>query len=56
MADKWMYIPNVDTQNYHLYRLQLMVERLETQINEPTNQNSIKLPKVVKSTNEKMLL
>ena len=26
MADKIMYIPNGDTQNYHLCRLQLVVE------------------------------
>ena len=28
---------------------------VETQINEPTNQNSIKVPKVVKPTNKKTL-
>ena len=37
MADKIMYIPNDDTQNYTSL----------TQLKEPTNQNSIKLPKVV---------
>ena len=28
-------------------------KRLDTQFNEPTNQNSIKVPKVVESTNKK---
>ena len=39
MADKLMYIPNDYTQNYHLCRLQLVVE-LYTQLNEQTNQVS----------------
>ena len=39
MAGKLMYIPNDDTQNYTLYRLQLVIlKRLDNQINEPTNQ------------------
>ena len=29
------------------------LKRLDTQINEPTNQNSIKVPKIVKPTNKK---
>ena len=37
MADKLIYIPNVDTQNYPFYRLQL---GFYPQLNEPTNQNS----------------
>ena len=53
MTDKLMYfIPNDDTQNY-ICGLQLVVE---TQINEPTNQNSIKVPKIVKPTNKITLL
>ena len=36
--DQLMYIPNDDTKNYLLCRLQLVVD---TQLNEPTNQNSI---------------
>ncbi len=32
------------------------LKRLDTQLNEPTNQNSIKVPKVVKPTNKKILL
>ena len=49
MVDKLIYIPNDDIQNYHFYRLQLVV-------NEPTNQNSLKVPKVVESTNKETLL
>ena len=40
MADKSMYIPNDDTQNYLFWRLQLMVEKFEHQLNKPTQQNS----------------
>ena len=43
-----MYISNDNTKNYSFYSLQL-----ETQLNEQTNQNLIKLPKVVKPTNNK---
>ena len=45
MADKWMYIPNDDTQNYPLCRKQLVVETLDT-----NQSNLIKSPqgKVVK--------
>ena len=39
MADKLMYIPNDDTQNYPLCRLKLLVEKFE--LNKPTNQNSL---------------
>ena len=39
-----MYIPNDDTKNV-----------LNTQLNEPTNQNLIKVPKVIKPTNKKTL-
>ena len=53
MADKLVYIPNVDSQNYPFYRLQL---GFYPQLNEPTNQNSILVPKVVKPTNQKTLL
>ena len=50
MADKLMYIPNVNTLNYLLGRL-----RLVTQLNKPTNQNSLKVLKVVLLTNKKTL-
>ena len=29
MADKWLYIPNDDNENYPFCRLQLMVEAFE---------------------------
>ena len=41
MADKLMYIPNYIT------------IRLDSQLNELANQNSINVPKVVKPTNDK---
>ena len=48
MADKFMYIPNDDTHNYPFFRLQLVVEMSNTQLNETTNQNLIKVPNVIK--------
>ena len=39
-----------------IHQLQLVVEHLDTHLNEPTNQNSIKVPEVVKPTNNKTLL
>ncbi len=56
MADKLMYNPNDDTQNYPFLGLQLVVDSLDTQINKPTNQNSIKVPKDVMPMNKKTLL
>ena len=52
------YIPNDDTQNYYFCRLQSVqwLKRLNTQLNEPTNQYSIKVPKVVEQPNKKSLL
>ena len=52
MADKVLYIPNNYTQNYSYCRLQFMVKHLDTQLNQPTNQNLIKVPKVVKQMNK----
>ena len=52
IADKLMYIPNHDTQNYPFYRSYL---HMNTQLNDPTNQNSIKVPKVIKPTKRKHL-
>ena len=49
-----MYIPNDNTQNYPFCILQL--KRLDTKLNETTNQNLIKVPKVVEQTNKKKLL
>ena len=45
-----MYDPNNDTQNYNSW-----LKRLDTQLNEPINQNDVKFPKVVKPTNKKTL-
>ena len=53
MDEKLMYILNDDNQNYPFCILQLVVW-LPT--NEPTNENSIQVPKVVKTTNKKTLL
>ena len=47
MADKLMYIPNANTQKYPFCRLQLVVERLDNQFNEPTNENSKTSPKLL---------
>ena len=49
MANKLMYIPNDDKQNYLLYNWWL--KRLYTNLNELPNQNPIKVLKVVKPTN-----
>ena len=38
MADKLMYIPNDESQNYPFIRLQLVGETFDAQLNEPTNQ------------------
>ena len=51
MADKLMYIPNGDTHNYPYCRLQLLVERFVHSLNKPNNENSMKIPKLVKLTN-----
>ena len=51
MDDKFMYIPNDYTQNCPVCRLKLMVETFGD-----SNQNSIKVPKVIKPMNKKTLL
>ena len=51
-----LYIANDDTQNHHFCRLQLVVESKNTKNIEPANQNSVKVPKLVKPTSKKMLL
>ena len=54
-----MYIPKYDTKNLTLKKIRLVVEMfetLDTQLNELTYQNSIKVPKVVKPKNKKTLL
>ena len=51
MADK----SNDDTQNYPFIDYNLWLKHLDTQLNEPTNQNSLKIPKVIKPTSNKTL-
>ena len=51
MSNELMYIPNDDKQNYPFCKLKLVFETLDTQNNEPTNQNQV--PKVDKPTNKK---
>ena len=51
-----MYIPNDDTQNSPFCRLQLVVKNLDTQIDESTNKNLLKFPKVAEPMNKKPLL
>ena len=53
MADKLMYIPNDDP----FCTLKLSVKTFKnTQLNKLTNQNSVKVPQVVKPIDKKMLL
>ena len=51
-----MFIPDDDTQNDTFSRLQFVVEALKPQLNEPTNLNSMKVPKFVKPKNKKIFL
>ena len=53
MVDKLMI--NDGTLNYPFCRLQLVVKSKNTKNIEPANQNSVKVPKLVKPTNKKML-
>ena len=41
-----MYIPNDDTQNYPYVDINYWLKRLNTQLNETTNQNSLDYPKL----------
>ena len=52
MVDKSINLPNDETQNCLFFRLQWL-KRLDTQRNEPTNQNLINVPKVLMPTNKK---
>ena len=53
MGDKLMYISDDDT---IFVDFNQWLKHLDNRQNEPTNQISIKVPKVVKQTNKKMLL
>ena len=55
MANKVLYIPNNKTLNHPFCRLELAVKTYN-QHNKKNNQNSVKVPKVVKPTNEKIVL
>ena len=50
MVDQLIYIPNDDTQNYPFCRLYEWVKH--TQLNKPTNQNPLKVRKVVAPTSK----
>ena len=56
MADKIMWIPKNGTKKSPSVNYNYNFKRLHTQLNEPTNQNSIKVLKVVRPTNKKSLL
>ena len=47
MADKLMCNPNDDIQIFPFCRLKLVVETFDTQLNERTNQTSLKSPKLL---------
>ena len=55
MTNKFMYKPNDDTQNAPSVDYSQWLKRFATQIKEPNNQNSMKVPKNVKITNKKTL-
>ena len=46
MANKLMYIPNDNEQNYSFFSYNYKLKHLDTQVNEPFYQNSIKVIKV----------
>ena len=54
MAVKLMYIPKDETQNSVDYNKWL--KHLYTELNKPTNENVMKVPKIFKQTNKKTLL
>ena len=49
-----MYIPNVDAQNYPI-DYNKWLKYLDTQLNESTNKNIMKVPKLVEATNKALL-
>ena len=56
MAHKLMNIFNYDSQNYPSLDYNLWLKRLDTQLNEPTNQNSIKSPKLLSQQMRNVIL
>ena len=55
MAEKLMYIPNANTQNFLFYKLLLVIETFGHSTNKLTNQNLIKVQQIVMPTNKKTL-
>ena len=55
MADKLMYNTNYNAQNYPFVDYNQWLKRLDAQLDESTNKNSIKVHKVVEPTNKKTL-
>ena len=53
MAVNLMYIPNDDTQNQPFCGLHLVIKTFGQSTYEPTNENSLKVTKVIKPTNKK---
>ena len=53
METKLKFIPNVYTQNTPNVDYIQWLKHLDTQLNEPINKKSIKVPKVVMPTNKK---
>ena len=53
MVEKFMYIPNDDTQSYSSDDCNQWLKYLDTQLNEQTNQYLIKVPKVIETTHKK---
>ena len=56
MADKLMYIPNDDRQNYPFCRFKLVVETFDHSSQWTSYLKFTKVPKVIKQTNKKLLL
>ena len=56
MADKWLYIPMMIHKIISSVDINYLLKRFDTQLNEPTNQTSIWVPKFVEPTNKKTLL
>ena len=56
MAEKLMYIPNADTQNYLIFSVKLVVETFEYSTLCMNQSIFTEVPKVVKPTNKEMLL
>ena len=51
MGDKWMCVQNYPSVDFNWW-----FKHIDIQLNKPTNQNSIKVPKAIKPMNEKTLL